>query len=222
MARTRRWVPMWSIVVAAMAALVWAVVVPIAVALLHDYSVWSHSEPGDALPMPSWLIEDDAHEPLAGDIRVTPPFVRRVERQATATWRGGTYDVYYEEVQFGWPFKSLSMSLVGARHLTGTPPTTSLEYVNFLHDRIGWRAGIVVGRGAGGWPTVIPVVPKWGLLANAVLVALPIVIAATVWRAFVHRRRLAEGRCPMCGYEEAAKLGSCAECGWGTSEDARA
>lgn len=222
MARAGRIVPVWSIVVAVLAALVWAVGVPVVVAWRTDYSAWSSSEPRDPTPMPSWLLARDEHSPLPAEFRRTSTLVTRLERQATTTYRNGTYAVFYEEVRIGFPWPSLAIGMVGARHESGTPPATELEFVTILDDRVGWRKGLIAGRGPGGWPKVIPLAPKWGLLANALLVALPILVVATGWRMFVRRRRLARGCCPMCGYGEAAPVGSCSECGWGVGEPASA
>ena len=204
-------------VLAMLAALVWAVGLPVAVALVQDYSTWSGSRQGEALAMPSWLADRDAHTPLPSEERFTGPFVQRIERRAEIEWRDGTYEAIYEEFRFGWPFKSVATGLIGARHIAGAPPAAPLEFVAVLDERMGWRKGLVVGSGAGGWPTVIPVMPKWGLLANALLVAMPIVMAATAWGVVVRRRRLDAGLCPMCGYEGAVALGSCGECGWNAS-----
>ncbi|NRA57185.1 MAG: hypothetical protein HRU13_03595 [Phycisphaerales bacterium] len=210
--------PVWSVVVALMAAIAWALGVPVFVALVHDYTTWSSSQQVEARAMPSWLVEGDAHTPLPAEERSMGPFVQRVERRAFIQWRGSTYEVIYDEIRFGLPFESLATGLVGASHITGTHPATDLQFITLLDHRMGWRKGIAVGRGAGGWPRVIPVMPKWGLLANALLVAAPIVVVATVWRTTVRRRRLQAGDCPLCGYERAVAAGSCSECGWLAAE----
>lgn len=93
---------------------------------------------------------------------------------------------------------------------------------DLLHMRLGHRHGWIVGRTPSGSPRAIPLAPQWGLLANALIVALPILIGATGWRMVVRRRRLARGCCPVCGYGEAARVGSCSECGWGVVEPASA
>lgn len=206
--------PVWSIVIAVLAALVWAVGVPVVVGLMHNFSTWSHSQPREPLSMPAWLVGREAHSPMAAVERSTGAFARCIERRATTTWMNGTYEMFYEEVQFGWPFKSLYTASTGARHVSGTPPATQLAFVTLLDNRVGWRRGVIIGRGRGGWPKVIPVAPKWGLLANALLVALPLVALVAGWRMLVARRWLEAERCPLCGYERAVAIGSCSECGW--------
>lgn len=188
---------------------------PIAVALLQDYSNWSRTRSAEPATVPSWLVGHDVHTPTFAEYALPSSLVRRYERQATTTWRNGEYEMFYEEVQFGWPFKSLMVGSVGARHVSGTPPATELEFVTVLDGRVGWRKGLVLGRGSGGWPKVIPLAPRWGLLANVLLVCVPILLLVAGWRWTIARRRLSAGRCPDCGYEGAASAGSCSKCGWG-------
>ncbi|MEQ8318235.1 MAG: hypothetical protein RIE77_05430 [Phycisphaerales bacterium] len=213
--RARKLVPTWALVLAIAAGIAWAVGVPVAAALLQDYSRWSVTRSAEPAAMPSWLVGRDAHTPTSAEYALPSSLVRRYERQATTTWRNGQYRMFYEEIQFGWPFKSLMVGSVGARHVSGTPPATVSEFVAILDGRVGWRKGLVLGRGSWGSPKALPLAPRWGLLANVLLVCVPLlqVVAGLRWKTM--RRRLAAGRCPDCGYEGAATAGSCSECGWG-------
>ncbi|UYV12455.1 MAG: hypothetical protein NCW75_14290 [Phycisphaera sp.] len=220
MPRLRATIPLWSIVVAVLAALVWAVGVPVVVALTEDVSRGMLEWPRPAQPLPAWLVDPAEQEPLPAAFDRVSPIVAVHTRSATTMYQGEDHRVDYWRRTYGFPWPALARDAVGVRYVSGN--ALGIEHALELHDRLGWRRGIMIGRGQGNNPRSLPTVPLWGLLANALLVALPIVIAATGWRMLVRRRRLARGCCPVCGYGEAARAGSCSECGWGVAEPAGA
>jgi|GEM_PF-5879893 len=218
MARLTNAIPLWSIVVALIAALVWAVGVPVVVALTEDVSRVALERPRPAQTLPAWLIDPAKQEPLPAAIAKLSPFVTESTRSASTTYKGEDHRVDYWRRTYGFPWAGLARDTVGVRYVSGN--ALGIEHALALHDRLGWRRGVMIGHGQGNNTRSLPTVPKWGLLANALLVAMPILIVATGWRMLVRQRRLGRGCCPICGYGEAGKVGSCAECGWAVARPA--
>lgn len=159
--------------------------------------------------LPGWLAKElNVHESSTTRERYNP-LSRAYITTAEVQYQGDRITIYYESVEFGWPWSAWSYDLIGAEHIRDTAYHN--ELLNELSLKRGFSPGMRLQKSPG--ITLLPTKVRIGILYNIVLAMILMSGVYMIGVFALRKRRMARNICIYCKYPIAYDVIVCPECG---------